>query len=69
MKGTNNFNTISHVLGNISQEEKSILDKVYDRVIESLEQLNTKKEEYIVNELNSFNWKTKFNQCGQNQKQ
>ena len=53
-KGTDNFNTISHVLGNISSEEKSILDKVYSRVIESLEQLNTKKEEYIVNELNSF---------------
>ena len=35
-KGTNNFNTISHVLGNISQEEKLILDKVYERVIESL---------------------------------
>ena len=52
--GTNNFNTISHVLGNISLEEKSILDKVYMRVIESLEQLNTKKEEYIINELNSF---------------
>ena len=50
----NNFNTISHVLGNISLEEKSILDKVYKRVIESLEQLNTKKEEYIINELNSF---------------
>ena len=54
IKGTNNFNTISHVLGNISLEEKSILDKVYKRVIESLEQLNTKKEEYIINELNSF---------------
>ena len=53
-KGTNNFNTISHVLGNLSLEEKSILDKVYIRVIESLEQLNTKKEEYIINELNSF---------------
>ena len=52
--GTNNFNTISHVLGNISLEEKSILDKVYVRVIESLEQLNTKKEEYITNKLNSF---------------
>ena len=52
--GTNNFNTISHVLGNISLEEKSILDKVYTRVIESLEQLNTKKEENIINELNSF---------------
>jgi len=54
-KGNNNFNTISHVLGNISIEEKSILDKVYIRVIESLEQLNTKKEEFIINELNSFN--------------
>ena len=54
IKGRNNFNTISHVLGNISTEEKSVLDKVYIRVIESLEQLNTKKEEYIVNDLNSF---------------
>jgi PTH1 family peptidyl-tRNA hydrolase len=54
IKGRNNFNTISHVLGNISTEEKSVLDKVYVRVIESLEQLNTKKEEYIVNDLNSF---------------
>ena len=44
IKDEKNFNTISHVLGNISQEEKSILDKVYRRVIESLEQLNTKKE-------------------------
>ena len=52
--GKNNFNTISHVLGNISPEEKSTLDKVFKRVIESLEQLNTKKEEYIIHELNSF---------------
>ena len=51
---TNNFNTIAHVLGNISQEEKSILDKVFKHVIESLEKLNTKKEELIINELNSF---------------
>jgi len=43
IKGKNNFNTISHVLGNISPEEKSIFDKVYKRVIESLEKLNTKK--------------------------
>ena len=55
IKGENNFNTISHVLGNISSEEKSILEKVYERVIESIEQLNTKKEEYIIEELNSFN--------------
>ena len=57
INGTNNFNTISHVLGDISLEEKRILDKVYKRVIESLEQLNTKKEEYIINELNSFDKK------------
>ena len=55
IQGTNNFNTISHVLGNISRKEKSILDKVYKQVIESLEQLNTKKEEFIISELNSFN--------------
>ena len=54
LEGPNNFNTISHVLGNISLEEKSTLDKVYNRVIESLEQLNTKKEEYIMKDLNSF---------------
>ena len=54
INGKNKFNTISHVLGNISIEEKSILDKVYTRVIKSLEQLNIKKEEYIINELNSF---------------
>ena len=54
IRGEKNFNTISHVLGNISLEEKSILDKVYEKVIESLEQLNTKKEEYIISELNSF---------------
>ena len=57
---TKNFNTISHVLGNISLEEKSILDKVYKKVIESLEQLNTRKEEFIISELNSFE-KDKFN--------
>ena len=49
-----NSNTISHVLGNLSLKEQSILDKVYERVIISLEQLNTEKEEFIINELNSF---------------
>ena len=57
IEGGNNYNTISHVLGNISSEEKSTLDKVYERVIESLEQINIKKEEYIMNELNSFDKK------------
>ena len=51
---TNNYNTISHVLGNITSDEKLILEKVFKKVIESLEQLNTKKEEFIINELNSF---------------
>ena len=51
---TINFNTISHVLGNISSEEKSVLDKVFVRVIETLEELNSKKEDYIINKLNSF---------------
>ena len=55
IEGTNDLNTISHVLGNISLEEKSILDEVYGKVIESLEQFNTKKEENIIHELNSFN--------------
>jgi len=55
IQGINNCNTTSHVLGNISLEEQSILDKVYIRIIESLEALNTKKEELIMNELNSFN--------------
>ena len=54
IKGTNNFNTISHVLGNINSKEELTLEKVYKRVIESLEQLNTKKEELIISELNSF---------------
>ena len=49
------FNTISHVLGNISSDEKSVLDKVYIRVIETLEELHTKKDDYIINKLNSFN--------------
>ena len=54
IQGICNFNTISYVLGNISKEEKSILDKVYKHVIESLEKINIKKEEIIINELNSF---------------
>ena len=53
-KEIKNFNTISHVLGNITLEEELILNKVYKRVIESLEQINIKKEEHIMNELNSF---------------
>ena len=57
LKKTPNFNTISHVLGNISSEENLTLEKVYKQIIQSLEQLNTKKEDYIISELNSFDKK------------
>jgi len=52
---SSNYNTISHVLGNISSEEKLILDKVFLKINKSLEQLSTKSEDYIICELNSFN--------------
>ena len=52
---TKNFNTISHVLGNISSKENVTLEKVYQQVIESLEDLVSKDEDYIISELNSFN--------------
>ena len=48
------FNTISHVLGNISSEENVTLNKVYQQVIISLEELATKDEDFIISELNSF---------------
>ena len=48
-------NTISYVLGNISSKENVTLDKVYQQVIVSLEELPIKKEDYIISELNSFN--------------
>ena len=51
---TKNFNTISHVLGNISSKESLTLEKVYKQLIESLTKLNTRNEDYIINELNSF---------------
>ncbi len=49
-----NFNTISHVLGNISSQENITLEKVYHHVIGSLEELDNKNEDYIIGELNSF---------------
>ena len=48
------YNTISYVLGDISSEEKLIFEKVYLKINKSLEQLNTRTEEYIMSELNSF---------------
>jgi len=55
IEGKGNINTIAHVLGKIHKEEKLILDKVFNMVIKSLEEINNKKEEYIISELNSFN--------------
>ena len=52
---SSSYDVTSHVLGNISSEEKLILDKVYLKINKSLEQLNTKTEDYIMSELNSFN--------------
>ena len=54
-KKSANYNTISHVLGNISAEEKLVLEKVYLKIIKSLEELNERKEDCIMSELNSFN--------------
>ena len=51
---TKNFNTISHVLGNISSKENITLNKVYEHLILSLEELTIKNEDYIINDLNSF---------------
>ena len=51
---TKNFNTISHVLGNISSKESLTLEKVYKQLIKSITELNTKNEDYIISELNSF---------------
>ena len=48
------YNTISHVLGNISSEESLTLHKVYKHLIESLIKLDVKNEDYIISELNSF---------------
>ena len=48
------FNTISHVLGNISSKENLTLNRVYKKLIESLIELNVKNENIIISELNSF---------------
>ena len=48
------YNTISHVLGNISSEESFTLHKVYKHLIKSLIELDVKNEDYIISELNSF---------------
>ena len=49
-----NYNTISHVLGNFSKQEKLILNKIFHQIIDSLQKLNDKNENSIICELNSF---------------
>ena len=48
------LNTISHVLGDFSKLEKLSLDKVFHKIIDSLEKLNEFNEDAIIAELNSY---------------
>ena len=48
------YNTISHVLGNFSKTEKLILDKIFIKIIKSLQKLNDHNENSMICELNSF---------------
>ena len=48
------FNTISHVLGKISKEEKEIFKQVFKTIINSIEILNSENQDSIICELNSF---------------
>jgi len=50
------LNTISHVLGNFSKPEKLILDKIFCKMIESLQKLDDHNENLIICELNSFKY-------------
>ena len=54
IKNNKNLNTISHVLGNLSNEEKLILKKINAKIVDSLENLNTYNIEKFICELNSF---------------
>ena len=49
-----NYNTISHVLGNFSKQEKLIFNKIFCQIIKSLQKLNDHNENSIICELNSF---------------
>ena len=47
-------NTISHVLGDFSKQEKFVLDDIYRKIIESIEKWDTINDEIIISQLNSF---------------
>ena len=48
-------NTVSHVLGNFSNQEKLILNRIFCQMIESLKKLNENNENSVICKLNSFN--------------
>ncbi len=54
LKDNKNFNTISHVLGKLSKEEKFIFKKINTKIIDSIEKLDEDNEEKIFCDLNSF---------------
>lgn len=54
LKDNKKFNTISHVLGKLSKEEKCIFKKINTKIIDSIEKLDEYNEEKIFCDLNSF---------------
>ena len=54
INNSKNLNTISHVLGNLRNEEKLILKNINAKIIESIEKLDDYNEDKIICELNSF---------------
>jgi len=55
-KDEKKMNTISHVLGNFSKKEEILLDTIYKKVIEAIEDLNDKNESSIICSLNSYRY-------------
>jgi len=54
IKQEKQFNTISHVLGNLSTQELLILQNIYPAIMNALEILNEENEDSIISQLNSF---------------
>ena len=54
LNNSKNLDTISHVLGNLRNEEKLILKNINAKIIESIEKLDDYNEDKIICELNSF---------------
>ena len=54
LKKEKRSNTISHVLGDFSNREKLVLDKIFREIIESIEKWDKISNEIIISQLNSF---------------